>query len=273
MKRHCFSGMLLGLVLLAFLSGCRRGKAEQTPFAETSPFRLISLSRHQPLSQREGDTLSPACDVRINLYVCERDDSAAQAINRAIVKAAFRYDSLSPRAAVDTFVQQYVRNYLTELRPFYKADEEDGRTLRSWYCYEFFLDSEVRQGKGDTLNYILRTYSYAGGAHGYENCTFLNFTSADGRFLTADDLFRSGSEERLGSLLLKELMRQKGASNLGELQRKSYLLSSRMYPSANFLIEADSIAFLYNPYEIAPYSEGTVTLRLSYEALSNILKP
>ena len=36
-----------------------------------------------------------------------------------------------------------------------------------------------------------------------------------------------------------------------------------MFVSENYIIGDDKVTFIYNPYEIAPYSEGTIKLDIN----------
>ena len=44
-----------------------------------------------------------------------------------------------------------------------------------------------------------------------------------------------------------------------------------MFPSVNFVLGAEAITFIYNPYEIAPYEKGSIELTLDYGDIDNIL--
>ena len=41
----------------------------------------------------------------------------------------------------------------------------------------------------------------------------------------------------------------------------------------NFGLDSAELVFVYNPYEIAAYSEGATELRFSYDELAGLLKP
>ena len=49
-------------------------------------------------------------------------------------------------------------------------------------------------------------------------------------------------------------------------------LSCEPAPTENFIVESDGILFYFNPYDIAPYSRGPISLKLRYGELSRILK-
>ena len=45
-----------------------------------------------------------------------------------------------------------------------------------------------------------------------------------------------------------------------------------IYAPQNFIVGEDGITFIYNPYEIAPYTKGNTELTLSYDTLRAIMK-
>jgi len=52
----------------------------------------------------------------------------------------------------------------------------------------------------------------------------------------------------------------------------SYLYSMQMFPSENFILGSDELTFIYNPYEIAPYSAGKTELTVSYSEVEELLR-
>ena len=44
-----------------------------------------------------------------------------------------------------------------------------------------------------------------------------------------------------------------------------------IFPAENFILGDETITFVYNPYEIAPYALGSTELTLPYSQLSKIL--
>ncbi|MBQ5731230.1 MAG: DUF3298 domain-containing protein, partial [Bacteroidaceae bacterium] len=45
-----------------------------------------------------------------------------------------------------------------------------------------------------------------------------------------------------------------------------------LYPTENFRLSPDSIIFVYNSYEIAPYSMGRTRIALGYNQIENLIK-
>ena len=76
----------------------------------------------------------------------------------------------------------------------------------------------------------------------------------------------------MNKILLDALIESKGVSSLSDLKQKGYLVSVNIYAPQNFIIGEETITFIYNPSEIAPYTEGATQLIIPYTTLEKILK-
>ena len=45
-----------------------------------------------------------------------------------------------------------------------------------------------------------------------------------------------------------------------------------MFPSENFILGNETITFVYNPYEIAPYAVGSTELIIPFGDIKDLLK-
>ena len=92
------------------------------------------------------------------------------------------------------------------------------------------------------------------------------------------DVFMAGSEKPMSEMLLKELIEEmadrledSNIKSLKDLQDAGILDSTPMYVPENFLLEKEEVSFLYNKYDIAPYSVGVITLSLPYESVEKYM--
>lgn len=88
-----------------------------------------------------------------------------------------------------------------------------------------------------------------GAAHGMKTLTSVNYCIDEGRILDLHDIIKKDSEESLVKLIRNDLALQQIALNTE--------LEDIIIPK-EFIIEAHGIDFIYQPYEIAPYSEGII---------------
>ena len=87
------------------------------------------------------------------------------------------------------------------------------------------------------------------------------------------DVFAPGYDIQLKNSLMKALKSKTGLNSMNELKEAGYLYSMEMFASENFILNDETITFVYNPYEIAPYAVGSIELVITYSEVSQILNP
>lgn len=252
------------LALASLLLGGCGGAA-----TETLQFDKAKVERVVPLTSEEG---SPMCKVHLSLDSLSRSyGERAETINEAVVRRIFDLDDVGVQQAADSFANKYTRDYVKNFAPLYREDRGD-ELKKSWYEYHYDIDTEVQSLREHTVTYLITLDYYEGGAHGINQQLSMNFDTQTGQLITLDDLFVPGYQQQLRELLLERLLRETDSNTIDELHDKGYLYSMDMFAPENFILGDDEISFVYNPYEIAPYSAGKTELTLSYGQLKKILK-
>ena len=90
--------------------------------------------------------------------------------------------------------------------------------------------------------------------------------------MTLNDIFVEGTENQLNNILLSALKEKTGLETLEALKEKGYLNAVDIYAPENFIIGDETITFIYNPSEIAPYEMGPTELIVPYSPMEEILK-
>lgn len=216
------------------------------------------------------DSNSPCLDIEISLPFTQGESSLSGNINSGIIYAAFGLDSMSPQAAISTLINNAGREYLAN-RPDY-INEKSADNSPAWFNHRLMIKGSNKIGYKECINYTIDNYYYEGGAHGMENLILLNFDPKSGKEIKLQDFFVENFEEPLTSLLLESLSRQIGATSIAEINDKGYFNIEELYPTENFRLAPDSIIFVYNSYEIAPYSMGRTRIALGYNQIENLIK-
>lgn len=133
---------------------------------------------------------------------------------------------------------------------------------------------------------------YTGGAHGIGGKGFVNIDLNDGKDLTLEDIFLTESKADL-LVLTEKALRDWHAKAMGTPQAPSTSMQSlgfSIYPesvpaeskawsneqgiylSTNWYVSNEGIHFVYNPYEIGPYSMGIIDILIEWPALDPHLK-
>lgn len=280
MKRYIsvMKQVWMTLFIMMVLSGCRWVSSY-----DYSPYYHIFIEEEARLTD---DTSSPYLDLSID-YSCmnEEDDSIAQLINRTIQNKFLGadYANLTPKTAVDSFKNVYVRNYRMETGKLYQADLEKSDTPESipeWYGQTYSLVTFVEEGRlGMVINATANTFVDMGGAHPNQWSQWLNFEAQTGKLLAKEEVFKAEAKKDIEQLLLDKLLQQQAElypdetlKTLEDLHAKGFLQLTNMYIPDNFLLGKDKVLFLFNRYDIAPYSAGEIVLEVSYEEIGHYLK-
>lgn len=264
--------MLLMTLLVVVASGCKWASSY-----DASPYGHIFCEEEAHLTE---DASSPFCDFSIDYsYLNEKDDSIAVLINR-IVQREFlgeEFASLPPEAAVDSFKNVYIRDYKQETGALYRTDlAQNGAEadMPEWYNQTYSLVTFVEEGHGGVVNVSANWFIDMGGAHPNQFSRWMNFDFETGKLLTLEEVFDASAKEDIERMLLDKLIRRvsneypdESLKSLEDLQQKGYLQMTNMYIPNNFLLSKRGVLFLFNRYDIAPYSEGEIVLEVPYEEI------
>lgn len=232
-------------------------------------FGSVTVDRQVKLTDEEK---SPECKVHLQIHFATNENSeVARIVNDAIESRLFSMELLDMQQAADSFANQYTGKYLRDMLPLYKEDRSD-TTKRAWYEFHYVVTTNTQKGRKGIAVYQITTDYYEGGAHGINQTTTINFDTKTGKPLSLDDVFVPGYAKELNKILLQALKDKVGVSSTRELHDKGYLLSMDIFAPRNFILGDETITFIYNIYEIAPYAMGTTELAIGYNDLKALLK-
>lgn len=257
---------IVSIILAAMMmTACGGGSASD---GTGLTFTMVKAGKTVSISQEQG---APQCQVSLQLAAV-KDREQAAAINKAIISQLLNMEDMSDmQQAADSFAAKYTRDYQRNFAQLYREDRNDA-AKRAWYEYHYNITTETKGGREGISVYTAIIDYYEGGAHGINQKLIMNFDNKTGKLLTLSDIFVAGFEQNLNSLLLEKLMVKADVDNIDKLHEKGYLYSMDMFAPENFSIDEESITFVYNPYEIAPYDKGMIELTLDYDELKEIWK-
>ena len=231
------------------------------------------------------DASSPFCDFSIDYtYLEDENDSIATLINQAIQREWLGddYANLLPEVAVDSFMHVYIRDYRQEVGKLYGADRAQATSeeeIPNWYNQTYSLVTFVEEGRGGTVNASANYFVDMGGAHPNQWSRWMNFDFVSGKHLTQEEVFLPSAKADIEKLLLDKFIRQQAeqhpeenVASLEDLQQLGFLQMTNMYIPDNFLLGKEAVLFLFNRYDIAPYSAGEIVIEVPYEEIGPYLK-
>ena len=245
MKKR-FLPLPAALLLLVLAAGCNNVKV-------ATYLDEIAL----PLA--EGRTDSLLVDIQLEYAAKTRPAEAADAMNRAILSAAFDLE-VDPGSVEETalrYREELIDAYLTE----------NGNRTAGVLSWEDRLQGIFQSKYGPYLTYVIDYYSYRGGAHGVETLTPIVFDRETGRTLSEADLFAEGTADAVSALVRAAL-----AESMSERAEEDVEVEDGL-PVLNgtFGVDEDGVTWYYQPYEIAPFAMGILTATVSWDDLKPYL--
>jgi hypothetical protein len=113
---------------------------------------------------------------------------------------------------------------------------------------------------------------YTGGVHSNYLRTVFNYSLITGQLLSLDYIFPRDQMEELFTVAEKFFRKAYDLPEEGSINEQGFWFpDNKFYLSNEFFPSKDGITFIYNPYEIAPYSEGEMRLFLPYYAITKYI--
>ncbi len=128
----------------------------------------------------------------------------------------------------------------------------------------FHAEFEAVRNDARFISLTQNRYQYTGGAHGMNWLTASNVNLQTGRDDQLSDLFVTDADYRG---FLNQFVRREGS-------KRNYPLwgFNGIRPDSSFYLTKEGIVLFFQPYEIAPYSEGVVRMLVPYGDLAGMLK-
>ena len=164
------------------------------------------------------------------------------------------------------------KSFFDEYKSDFKdATDKDITEYGMSYNYESQSTVCIVYSSPKLLTVSSNTYSYMGGAHGMYGTSFDVFDLTRKRRLELKDVLNQEDSVTL-NILLEEKFRKvaglKATEKLSEVLFEDYISASD-----NFFVTGKGIGFHYNPYDIAAYVFGEITLFIPFSEVSSMIKP
>lgn len=156
-------------------------------------------------------------------------------------------------------IENKVKSFVEETRKIAQQDKEEGVQLP----YEANVTTEIHYQDEDFVSLIIFYYQFTGGAHGLTSVETYNLDIKNSKLLTLSDILSRDAQEIVKKEILSQIESQ---SDFFFPEAKDYISNDDIFVR-NFLIDSTGVTFLYNHYEIAPYSTGMPMFSISWDKL------
>lgn len=194
-------------------------------------------------------------------------DRDIRPLQDTIMHVAFpaSYDK-NPRHAIKEFVTDVSAYQLGKMKPVDKV-KKVGESVRSYYSEVSGRLIEVNE---QSCTYLISFSEYMGGAHPNHASVVMSYDFTRGKCIDYDYLFKEGADSKLQGLILESLAANMAVS-VKELD--SELLVKPLPVSKDVYVLNGMLVFHYNPYDILPYSYGTIDVDVAPYQVRDYLTP
>lgn len=226
-----------------------------------------------------NDTTLPFSEVKIEFTYPEKfnnkeDLASLQQIFTGTFFNDETYDSLSPKDALDKYIDNYSKEYRELSKDYYDAKARlGGDGVNSWYWYYLNISNNILFKDANILSYSVEYSDYTGGAHGSLRVLYYTIDLNKIATISQEDIFKPNYQKFLTSKIIEKLMEKYNLDSPDKLIEEGFFDINDISPNNNFWMNDKGVHYIYNQYEIAPYSMGPIDVSIPFEELTSIIIP
>lgn len=264
-------------------------KAAMSISAKNFPSHLLLLAMgfsfacNQPQNTSSGNTKTRDTLTYTYKNLKERAASCGNQPDSNCTVASFTYPAFEPvqQKLADSIQRKLISLYNTE-----SATQTLPEQAKKFVAdHEQFIKTDPRgnqvwtlEGKASVLRQdssliaiAVKGYSYAGGAHGNSGFYYLNWNTGADQQLALKDLLNADYSPKLNQVAEKIFRHNEQLSDTASLANSYFFENDRFHLNENFTITPEGLQFVYNQYEIKPYSSGITELLVPYGEIRQLI--
>jgi hypothetical protein len=205
---------------------------------------------------------SEGAEIALNFPKAEGTKEITNRINQTLENYIIKQIIVSENEDTDGNIHDAIAKFNNEYISF-KNDFPD--SAQQW---EVLIDGEVTYRSPEIISIAITTYLDTGGAHGNTNVRFVKFDPQTGKQYNKKELIRNVQG-------LSEVIKEKLATEIKE--ETSEIIMEDVFFGKDFQLPEtlgysdEGLIVLYNPYEVASYSQGIVEFTILFEDVSEFL--
>ena len=169
----------------------------------------------------------------------------------------------------DTSLKDLVQNFLKAYADFKKSSIGARREMF------FELDTYAKVIRQDSALVSLEYggYTFLGGAHGSSFTGFVNWNPIANKEILLKDILVDGYSTQLTKIGEEIFRKDEELTDTASLEPDYFFKDGKFALNENYAITPLGLRFMYNQYEIKPYSAGQTELFIPYTRIKTILRP
>ena len=222
-----------------------------------------TYSDEQAIPLAEGQADSLIMSVSIEYPVRGAGEEILAKMEDGILNAAFDMEEIL--GTVEETVTRYEDNLKDEYFNEYEGDEGDSG-VRTW---EDHVNGYFSGRYGNFLSYMVEFYGFRGGAHGMNTMTPVVFDRKTGEIVPEEEFFADGYRDPVAALIQAHLPEalEGDAEALAAVFEPDLLAPNGLYE-----LTKDGVTWYYQPYDIAPYYLGVISITVPWKELKPFVR-
>lgn len=226
--------------------------------------RTANYSDEQAIPLEEGRTDSLLLSVSLDYPVKGASQEVLDKITTGILSAAFDLED-GPSATVEETATRYEDNIKDEYFNEFEQTEGKGDIL-SW---EDRINGYFSGKWGHYTSYMIEYYGYRGGAHGMNTMTPIVFDVKTGETVPEEAFFADGFRKPVADLIQARLPE---ALDNDQEAIGAIFEPSLVGPNGFYEVSKDGVTWYWQPYDIAPYYLGVISVTVPWAELKPYLR-
>ncbi|MCF7801586.1 MAG: DUF3298 and DUF4163 domain-containing protein [Candidatus Marinimicrobia bacterium] len=268
--------LILPGMIISLLGSCQSSAPDTTPKDQSTTSRQQSVSpdtlvnRYQDFTKSMGncDSLSMGCvrvEMRYPVFTQPLEDSVIGILNDVVQRFILAtHDGAGMATGLETFSKQFFNDYqiMQEDIPDYRVN------------WELIRRVEVLLNLPEVISLKSMEYAFTGGAHGMSATRLASYRTETGEKIKLSDILLPDFDQQLQTIGEKSFRRQWEIPADQDLDEAGFWFEKNQFRlSNNYAVTSNGLIFLYNPYEVAPYSFGTLELVVEFSEIRDLLDP
>ena len=225
--------------------------------------KTVTYSEEQATPLGEGQADSLIQSVSIEYPVKGAKEEVLAKIEDGILNAAFDMEELP--GSVEETALRYEDNLKDLYFNEYEGIEGEGG-VRTW---EDRVNGYFSGRYKQFLSYMVEFYGFRGGAHGSNTMTPIVFDKNTGDVVPEEAFFADGYREPVAALLKAHLPE---ALDGDEDALANVFGAEELTPNGLYEVTKDGVTWYYQPYDIAPYYLGVISITIPWSELKPYLR-
>lgn len=170
--------------------------------------------------------------------------------------------------SINSFLEEEFKQSIV----WYQEAAADSFNMKEYEInYIFETGFSVAYNSTTFLSIVMDHFQYTGGAHGNYYSVGYNFRLSDGLMMSLGDIIDKNSFDLLSYECEEAILNMFNSNTLYDAGLFEDEIS--LLPDQDFYVTPEALVLQFDPYEIAPYAMGEITVEIPFEKINDILLP